>query len=350
MNCRFLKNSLLWGAVACVAIGCSDNDTLGGDDNAFRCQGRLGVDGVASASVVSRAEGVDLAALCGLTVPAPSELRLTLTGNDIAELESGETGPVEVGRFDYEQQWPTLADYDEPALYPGTYTALLEYGEPEAIGPKKPYYRGEATVTVGIGKETHCSVSVKIVNSAVRITADDNFKNYFSEPQFQLYLNDSKEPLKDDKQEIVFKLADTDAPIFMPAGTKVVVKGTVCRPSQGTDKDGNPLPPKELTIEVPVRTTAAGTLHTFRFAAEAGGANVEVEFGPFVEGSSPDPVELNDDAIKDEPAPDEPAPDESAPDEPAPDENTPDSGGSDTPAPDSGAQNGGASDENTPAE
>ncbi len=331
----FLKNSLLWGAVVCVAIGCSDNDTLGGDDNAFRCQGRLGVDGVASASVVSRAEGVDLAALCGLTVPAPSELRLTLTGSDIAELESGETGPVEVGRFDYEQKWATLADYDEPALYPGTYTALLEYGEPEAIGPAAPYYRGEATATVEIGKETHCSVSVKIVNSAVRCTADDNFKNYFSEPQFRLYLNDSKEPLKDDKQEIVFKLADTDAPIFMPAGTKVVVKGTVRRPSQGTDKDGNPLPPKELTIEVPARTTAAGTLHTFRFTAEAGGANVEVEFGPFVEGSSPDPVELNDDAIKDDPASDE---------------NTPDSGGSDTPAPDSGAQNGGASDENTPAE
>ncbi len=336
----FLKNSLLWGAVACVAIGCSDNDTLGGDDNAFRCQGRLGVDGVASASVVSRAEGVDLAALCGLTVPALSELRLTLTGNDIAELESGETGPVEVGRFDYEQQWPTLADYDEPALYPGTYTALLEYGEPEAIGPKKPYYRGEATAKVEIGKETTCRVAVAIVNSAVRITADDNFKNYFSEPQFRLYLNDSKEPLKNGEQEIVFKLADTDAPIFMPAGTKVVVKGTVYRPSQGTDKDGNPLPPEVLPIEVPVRTTAAGTLHTFRFTAEAGGANVEVEFGPFVEGSSPDPVELNDDAIKDEPAPDESAPDE----------NTPDSGGSDTPAPDSGAQNGGASDENTPAE
>ncbi len=331
----FLKNSLLWGAVACVAIGCSDNDALGGDDNAFRCQGRLGVDGVASASVVSRAEGVDLAALCGLTVPAPSELRLSLTGNDIAELESGETGPVEVGRFDYEQKWATLADYDEPALYPGTYTALLEYGEPEAIGPAAPYYRGEATATVEIGKETTCRVAVAIVNSAVRITADDNFKNYFSEPQFRLYLNDSKEPLKDDKQEIVFKLADTDAPIFMPAGTKVVVKGTVCRPSQGTDKDGNPLPPEVLPIEVPARTTAAGTLHTFRFTAEAGGANVEVEFGPFVEGSSPDPVELNDDAIKDDPASDE---------------NTPDSGGSDTPAPDSGAQNGGASDENTPAE
>ncbi len=318
------------GAVACVAIGCSDNDTLGGDDNAFRCQGRLGVDGVASASVVSRAEGIDLAAICGLTVPAPSELRLSLTGNDIAELESGETGPVEVGRFDYEQKWPTLADYDEPALYPGTYTALLEYGEPEAIGPAAPYYRGEATATVEIGKETTCRVAVAIVNSAVRITADDNFKNYFSEPQFRLYLNDSKEPLKNGEQEIVFKLADTDAPIFMPAGTKVVVKGTVYRPSQGTDKDGNPLPPKELTIEVPARTTAAGTLHTFRFTAEAGGANVEVEFGPFVEGSSPDPVELNDDAIKDEPAPD--------------------AGGSDTPAPDSGAQNGGASDENTPAE
>ncbi len=287
------------GAVACVAIGCSETDTLGGDDNAFRCQGRLGVDGVASASVVSRAEGVDLAALCGLTVPAPSELRLTLTGNDIAELESGETGPVEVGRFDYDEHWPMLADYDEPALYPGTYTALLEYGEPDAIGFAAPYYRGEATAKVEIGKETHCSVAVAIANSAVRITADDNFKNYFSDPQFRLYLNDSAEPLKDGEKEIVFKLADTDAPIFMPAETKVVVKGLVYRPSQGTDKDGNPLSPKELPIEVPVRTTAAGTLHTFRFTAEAGSVEVDVDvvFEDYGAGSTDD-VELNDDAIK----------------------------------------------------
>ncbi len=313
MNRMFLKNSLLWGAVACAAIGCSETDTLGGEDDALRCQGRLGIDGVASAAVVSRAaDGTDLAALCGLQVPAPSELRLKLTGENIAELESGETGPVEVSRFRYDEHWPTLADYDNemPALFPGDYTALLEYGEPEAIGPKKPYYRGEATAKVEIGQETPCKVAVKIANAAVRITADDDnkFKSYFSDARFRLYLNDSTEPLKNGEEEIVFTLADTDQPIFMPAGTKVVVKGTVRRPSQTTadDADGEVLP-----IEVPVRTTAAGTLHTFRFTAEAGGAKITVKFEGFEAGSEGD-VELNDGAKLDDPAPDAGGSDEPA--------------------------------------
>ncbi len=302
-----LINMFWLAVVACAASGCSDNESLGGDDNALRCQGRLGIDGVASAAVVSRAEAgkVDLATLCGLQVPQREELKLTLTGKDIQPLVADETGKLipdpNQPKSDYECIWPTLAVYDEPPLYPGVYTALLEYGDPDAIGPAKPYYRGEKQATVEVSKETLCEVEVKIVNSAVRIAATDNFKNYFSDAQFQLYLNDDKDPLKNDAGEtIVFTLADTDAPIFMPAGTRVVVKGSVRRPSQTTvdDADGELLP-----IDVPVRTTAAGTLHTFRFTAQAGDAHVEVEFEDFGEGSGAD-VELNDDAIRDEPAPD----------------------------------------------
>ncbi len=301
MKSNLIKNIFLMGAVACAAIGCSDNESLGGEADAQRCQGRLGVDGVASAAVVSRAEtdGIDLADLCGFQVPQPSELRLTLTGNDIAELESGETGPVEVGRFDYAEQWAKLADYDEPALYPGTYTALLEYGEPDAIGPAQPYYRGEAQATVVVGEKTPCKVEVAIVNAAVRITADDNFKNYFSDVQLKLVI-DGKETdygLTLVETEDGITIADADAPIFVPAGTKVAVKGSVRRPAQTGEETDEERKKLVIDINVPARPMAAGTLHTFRFTADAGGADVKVVFENFGEGSS-DEVELNDDAIK----------------------------------------------------
>jgi len=320
-------------AVACAAIGCSDNESLGGEVDAQRCQGRLGVDGVASAAVVSRAEtgGVNLADLCGFQVPNKDDLKLTLTGNDIAELESGETGPVEVGRFDYAEQWAKLADYDEPALYPGTYTALLEYGTPDAIGPAKPYYRGEAQATVVVGEKTPCNVVVAIANSAVRITADDWFKNYFSDVQLRLVI-DGKETdygLTFVETEDGIMMADADAPIFVPAGTKVAVKGSVRRPAQTGEETKEELEKLIIKIDVSAREMRAGTLHTFQFTAQAGGAHVEVEFKDFGEGSADD-VELNDDAIRDEPAQDEP---------------TPDSG-----AQNGGSQDGGAPDENTPAE
>ncbi len=308
--------------VAWAAIGCSDDGPLGNDD-ALRCQGRLGIDGAASATIVSRAEAdkpadPDYAARYGWKVPEDFELRLTLTGKDIQELRQNpeaEGGFEVVSTFDYSEQWVKLSDYTTPALYPGNYTALLEYGDPNAIGPDKPYYRGEATAEVVRGETTKCRVEVKIANAAVFITATSGFESYFSDAQFQLYLNDSEEPLKDGEgNAYVFTLADTEEPIFVPAGTKVVVKGSVRRPSQTTanDADGEVLP-----IEVPAHTTVAGTLHTFRFTAQAGGAQIEVNFEDYETGSTDD-VELNDEVESDTPTPDAGGSDAGGSDAPAP--------------------------------
>lgn len=292
MNRIFLKYSLLLAVAVVGCAGCSDDDGFDGD---ARCRGRLDIGGAASASVVTRAE-TNLADVCrGLKVPAKEELRLTLTGADIAILESGETGPVEVGRFDYAEQWETLARYGEemPDLFPGTYTAVLEYGDPAAVGPDAPYYRGESAATVKIGKKTACSVRVGIRNSVVRVEATDQFKNYFYEPDFTLWVGEGE-----NKEEIgKLTLTDADRPIFVPAGSTVSVTGSVRRPSQTSDGAG-----EELLIEdVPARTTVAGTLHTFRFTAQAGGAGLEVVFMEPEAGGSDD-VELNDDAVSDKTA------------------------------------------------
>ncbi len=295
MNRIFLKNSvLLLAAAAVAAAGCSDDEAFGGDTH---CRGRLDIGGAPSATVVTRAEtaGTNLADVFpGLKVPAADELRLTLTGSDIAELESGENGTVEVGRFDYEKHWETLASYNKklPELFPGEYRAVLQYGDPDAVGPNAPYYRGENRATVEIGKETPCRIDVKICNSAVRVVADERFTNYFYAPDFTLWLGEGEE-----KQEIGrFTLTAADEPIFVPAGSVVSVTGSVRRPSQTSDGAG-----EELKIEnVPDRTTVAGTLHTFRFTAQAGSAGFSVSFvDPEVEPDDSHDVELNDDAQSD---------------------------------------------------
>lgn len=288
--------------VACAAIGCSDDEPLGNDD-ALRCQGRLGIDGAASATVVSRGE-IDLAELCGFTTPSTSDLRLDISGTytEYHQTEDGHYVAYETDR-QYSNHWTTLAAYNKnkPALYPGVYTAILAYGDKEAKGPNKPYFfgQGQGVIEWDAAKEqvkekvVNCKIAVKIANSAVLITADPGFKGYFSEPQFQLYLNGSAEPLKDEaKNPYVFTLSDTDKPIFLPAGTKVVVKGTVRRPSQTTSGDADG---ELMEIEVPEREAAGGTLHTFQFTAKAGGVGVDVVFKDYEAGSSAD-VELNDDS------------------------------------------------------
>ncbi len=289
---RIVLKYMLWGLAAASVAGCSDDEAFGGDTH---CRGRLDIGGVPSATVVTRAEtaGTNLADVFSeLKVPAADELRLTLTGDNIAELESGESGPVEVGRFDYEQHWETLARYGEelPELFPGEYRAVLQYGTPDAIGPNAPYYRGENTATVEIGKETPCRIDVKICNSAVRIVATEQFTNYFYAPDFTLWLGEGEEKQKIGK----FTLTDADKPIFVPAGSVVSVTGSVFRPSQTSDGAG-----EELKINnVPSRPTVAGTLHTFRFTAQAGSAGFTVSFeAPEVGGE--DDVELNDDALSD---------------------------------------------------
>lgn len=273
--------------VAVSVVGCSDNGA-GEKTDTTHCQGRLAIKGAISAAVISRAE-VDLANICaGLKVPGPSELKLTLAGKDIFELEATEGGKLDsVAQFDYTEEWASLTDYDEPDLYPGTYTATLEYGDPAAVGPDKPYYKGEVQAEVEVSEKKTCRVAVKICNAAVRVTATDNFKNYFSDARFTLVIDDKE-------TDYAFTFGADDRPIFVPAGAKVAVKGSVRRPSQisANDKDG-----EELDIEVPARSTTAGTLHTFAFTAQAGGASVEVVFLDHEDGGSDD-VEINDDAKK----------------------------------------------------
>lgn len=273
-------------ALAALA-GCGEK-TTGADAASGPVTGSLAIEASASPVVATRAE-IDAPSVCDpLTVPEAAELQLTLSGDDIAEIERDADGRViELAHFDYRESWERLDRYTRPDLYPGIYRAELTYGDPGAVGNNLPCYYGAGVAEVRIGETTRCSVEVKIVNAIVRVQLSDPFRSYFSDPQFRLVVDG--EPTG-----FVLTGAAGEQPVFVPADAQVSFEGSVRRPSQTSadDRDG-----ELLEVSVPARLMAAGTLHTYIFTAEAGGLSVGVLFHDAEEGDTDghDP-EMNDDA------------------------------------------------------
>lgn len=280
-----LKHVLTLTAAACVAVSCSEKEPVG--FQTADCFGRLALDSSIEPSVQTRAE-IDLkSVVSGLKVPSKTtELVLVLAGKNIRELKQNEAGQVEETGKVYDDSWTYVGsvEYDEPDLFPADeYTATFSYGDPEAIGVNRPYYYGfRSGLQVEIGEVTHYSVPVKIVNSIVRVQTDDIFKGYFSDPEFKLVVDGTE-------TQYLFHATSADTPIFVPAGAQVGLKGVAYRPSQTGSGKG-----ETIEFEVPARTMSAGTLHTFRFTAEAGSLQVEVVFEDFQDGGDSE-IETNPD-------------------------------------------------------
>lgn len=284
---QIFKN--LWTLTAATALfaGCSDKEA----SNAVPQDPyvRIAVSGTTSAAVKTRATTDLQSIIPGLVKPDAGDLHLTLKGDNIAQLETDHDGNfIEVSRFNYSEQWDSLADYEDnqPSLFPGVYAAQLTYGDPNAIGTNAPYYAGSGSVELtraDVGKEVLCSVSVSVANAVVRVAVDEAFRSYFADPSFRLIVNGTE-------TEYLFTAAAGEQPVFVPAGAEVALKGSVYRPSQTADGKG-----EALEVEVPARTVNGGTLSTFQFSAEAGGLEVSVRFMEPEPGSDND-FEMNDDS------------------------------------------------------
>ena len=257
-----------WLAAALLLGGCSAENDLPADR--FDRFGQIAVAGQTSAEVETRA-GTDLNKICkNFDLPKPEQLRLTISGEDIAEIIPDLDGNMEViSYFDYNQSWPSLAQYDQPALFPGSYDVALSYGDPEAVGPNKPYFEGFGSAEVSINHVTTCAVRVRVANAVLRIALSDGFADYFTQPAFRLVVDG-------EETDYVLTAAAGEEPIFVPAGAQVALRGTVRRPSQTTPDDADG---ELMEVEVPARSVEAGMLYTFRFTAESGGLQIEVRFG-----------------------------------------------------------------------
>ena len=95
-----------------------------------------------------RGNGAETRELPAELIPDAGALSLSLSGTD---------GVV--------ASYETLADYDQPLLAEGNYTASFTYGDPEAEGAGAACFSGEEAFTIVARKTVTEPVSVSLANS-----------------------------------------------------------------------------------------------------------------------------------------------------------------------------------------
>lgn len=285
-----MKRCFYLAAVALAAVGCADKEGIPGPD--FRATvGQLGIRAAAVTAVETRAE-VDLATIVGnLRIPEANELTLVLTGNAHKISFDGDGKRVEGEAVTYSKTFNPFSSYAKPSLDPGTYHALFTYGDAQAQGFNKPYYRGEAVMAgtndtdlaVVEGQTAQAQVTLTVQNALARVAVTNAFRKYFSSIDLKIYVDGA-----------VTEAGYGTEPIFLPAGKTVTVKGTAVRPSQDGVAAG-----KTVAVELPADKAVAakpGVMHTFEFNVNAGSLCVTMTLGDYAETVDLGSVELNDDS------------------------------------------------------
>lgn len=78
--------------------------------------------------------------------------------------------------------WSSIADFENAGSFAaGGYTLTAFYGSLEEEGFEKPYFYGEAQVTVVEGRNADVNVTASLANSMISIDYTDAFKTYFSD-------------------------------------------------------------------------------------------------------------------------------------------------------------------------
>lgn len=249
-------------AAAALVSGCSEaTQTAPQGDNlgkaAFACD--------VSASVgVTRAETKLLPAD---HVPAVEALKLEITGNEgvIASYEA-------------------MADYDQPLLKEGSYTARFSYGDSEEEGAGKACFKGEKNFKIVARKTITEEVTVNLVNSIVTLHFSEWFRKYYTEYSINLrtesgfhagFIGSATTPLIE------------TVPIYVKPDTKLFFGGTA------TKTNGVQVSFPETEIGV----AAVSTWHTVNInAGQVGQAGIVVSLDDTPTAIEEIPVELNPDA------------------------------------------------------
>lgn len=178
----------------------------------------------------------------------------------------------------------TLADYDQPLLAEGNYTASFTYGDPEAEGAGAACFSGEEAFTIVARKTVTEPVSVSLANSVFTLVFSDWFRKYYSEFTVNIrtdsgfragFVGSASSPLPQ------------TVPQFVKAGTGLYMSGSATK-TNGVEV---------AFPETLVGTTAARTWHTVTVdAGQVGQAGIVVSLDDTPVAVEEIPVELNPDA------------------------------------------------------
>ena len=251
--------AVVWVSAALFASSCS-----AGGEGASAGEGSVEFDCSVSTFVGTRAETRELPAEL---IPDAGALSLSLSGTD---------GVV--------ASYETLADYDQPLLAEGNYTASFTYGDPEAEGAGAACFSGEEAFTIVARKTVTEPVSVSLANSVFTLVFSDWFRKYYSEFTVNIrtdsgfragFVGSASSPLPQ------------TVPQFVKAGTGLYMSGSATK-TNGVEV---------AFPETLVGTTAARTWHTVTVdAGQVGQAGIVVSLDDTPVAVEEIPVELNPDA------------------------------------------------------
>ena len=155
-----IKNILLYGVTMLLLVSCANED-----QQAASGYGAINVQISADYQVVPVTR----------STPSPAETPENPDVNEFALKLVSTSGS-------FTRSWDSLADFDPAEKIPvGSYTMSAYHGDLEDEGFDKPYYLGEADVTVRDRENTPVEIHCTLANVKVTVEYSEAFKNYFAD-------------------------------------------------------------------------------------------------------------------------------------------------------------------------
>lgn len=155
-----IKNILLYGVTMLLLVSCANED-----QQAASGYGAINVQISADYQVVPVTR----------STPSPAETPENPDVNEFALKLVSVSGS-------FTRSWDCLADFDPAEKIPvGSYTMSAYHGDLEDEGFDKPYYLGEADVTVRDRENTPVEIHCTLANVKVTVEYSEAFKNYFAD-------------------------------------------------------------------------------------------------------------------------------------------------------------------------
>ena len=129
---------------------------------------------------------------------APGQVRLSCRASERIEIAgrhglqtaapSGEEFSLRITGPDYDRSWASVADFDPENEWfsPGSYTASVAWGDPQAEGTDTPCFAGAQEFTIIPRRTVDVAVTALLANTKVRIVCTENFLGYFHDAAFRV--------------------------------------------------------------------------------------------------------------------------------------------------------------------
>lgn len=124
-------------------------------------------------------------------------------------------------------EYASMAEYDQPMLQAGDYTATVLYGDPEAEGPDAACFDGSKTFTVVARKTISETIAASLSNSAFSVKFSEWFNNYYESFELKIETETGYQlPLTGSVEE---KPSAETEPVFTKAGTNLYISGSAVK-------------------------------------------------------------------------------------------------------------------------